>query len=242
MPGHEGVSLLKPATRDPGRRGDTRCHRPASCTRSYVPLPPGLPIRFLPTGEASSSLPSPGSIGPCLAAPRMGFSVGSSRRQLCGSSAYGGNRTPSPPAWLQCPRSPSETCCLSLPWCVAALPCFSRFLFCVGVSGGETGGKPAPGTMSIPPLSAFGVISLGSQRGNARWRCGVAGRVPRCGHVLCCRSVVVPVNHSLLDCPTRVLCFGVGFPGLCLPSSPGATQLAGVLCGRSKKIPSYFCA
>lgn len=38
-----------------------------------MPSPPGLPLHSLPTGEASSSLPGPGGMGPCPAAPRTGF-------------------------------------------------------------------------------------------------------------------------------------------------------------------------
>lgn len=74
----KGVSLLKPAAWDPGRRGDARHRRPAPRTRSWVPPTPL-------SAEAWSSPLSPSGVKPCLAVPRTGFPAGSGRRQLRGS-------------------------------------------------------------------------------------------------------------------------------------------------------------
>lgn len=110
------------------------------------------------------------------------------RRLWRGCSAHGAR--PKPVAFRSLPRR------------VAALPCFSRFLVCVCVSGAG-GGRQEGNQCREPRASLRSLLSLspprGPQRGDAQRHCGFAVRVPWCSCVLCCRSVVVPVNHSLLD-------------------------------------------
>lgn len=177
----KGMSLLKPATQDPGRRRETQRHCTAQAAGCPHPQASQFDLCWL--GRHRARCPAPAALGPALVAPRMGFSVGSSQRQLCGSSAYGGNPTPPLPAWLQCPRSPSETCCLSFPPSACSiLPCFCGCLFCVCVSAGESGGKL--GTMSIPLVSALDVTSPGCPA----WRCSAVVRVcqPGASAESCC--------------------------------------------------------
>ena len=126
----------------------------------------------------------------------------------------------------------------SLPRRVAALLCFGRFLFCVCVSGGETGRKPAPGTASIPPLSVSPL--RGPQRCDARRRCGFAAWVSGRSRVLCCRSGVVPVNHRLLDCPAGVFCFGVALQGRACPLPRGhPSWLEHCVAGQKTSHPAF---
>lgn len=164
-----------------------------------MPSPPGLPICSLPSGEASSSLPGPGGVGPCLVAPGTGFSAGSGRRQLHGSSAYGGNRTPSPPAWLQCLWSPSETCCLSLPPLVcSSLAVFQQVsVLCLCVCAAD--GRETSARNHEHPSTLRSRCHLS---GVPAWRCSAALRVCQPGALVqpcsllqtcCCPSKSQPV-------------------------------------------------
>lgn len=111
MLGHEG-SLLKPA---------------AWNTRSWCLH---LPVLSLCQLELSAQ---PQQHCTLSGGPRISFPAGSIQRQLHGSSAYGGNRTP----WLQCPWSLSETCCLSLPplACSSLVVLQQFYVLCLSVEG-----------------------------------------------------------------------------------------------------------
>lgn len=132
-----GVSLLKPAAWDPGRHGDARHRHPVLCKEvgALTPRPPtslsadrgGIELTTRPWWHRA--LPGSPQDGLFLQDPAGGSSAdqvpmeGITRRHLwCGCNARGA-----------CPKPVAFH---SLPWHVAALPCFSRFLFCVCVSGG----------------------------------------------------------------------------------------------------------
>ena len=232
----KSVSLLKPAAGDPGRHGDTRHRRPAPCEElgALTPRPPtslsadrgGIELSARPRRRwALPGSPQDGlfcRIRPA-AAPRIKCLRRESHAVACGVAAM-----PVEPVRNLLPFAPSLG--MQQPRHVSAGFCFVSVCLVGRREGNRCQGPRAAlrSLLSVSPL-------WGPQRGDARRHCRFAGRVPRRGRVLCCRSVVVPVNHSLLNCPARVLCFGVGFLGLCLPSSPGAPQLAWSIAWLSKK-------
>ncbi|XP_026718725.1 uncharacterized protein LOC113487962 [Athene cunicularia] len=157
----KGESLLKPAAWDPGGHGDTRHHYPAPCKELGALTPKASHLTLCRPGRHRARRPAPAALGPAWCPPGQAFlqdlaggistdqvpTEGITRRHLQrGCNARGAHLKP--------------VAFRSLPQCVAALPHFSRFLFCVCMSGWGDRRENGVGDREHSPVSSLGVPSV----------------------------------------------------------------------------------